>query len=128
MGRIVSQVVVENALDLQKRIELSALVDTGASYLTLPLAWRDRLGEFPKNETIDIELADQSVQQALVCGPVKIQIDQFNEFYGEVLFVDMTSIDEHYEPLLGYLPLEASRVAVDRLGHRLVPVKHADLK
>ena len=33
-----------------------------------------------------------------------------------------------YEPLLGYVLLEQIPVAIDRLGHRLVPVKYIDAK
>jgi len=33
-----------------------------------------------------------------------------------------------YEPLAGYIALEQSMAAVDMVGHRLVPVKHMDLK
>jgi hypothetical protein len=40
----------------------------------------------------------------------------------------MTPENGDYEPLLGYLVLESSQAAVDMLGHRLVHVKHMDLK
>ena len=33
-----------------------------------------------------------------------------------------------YEPLIGYVILEQSQIAVDMLGHRLIPVKRMDLK
>jgi hypothetical protein len=36
--------------------------------------------------------------------------------------------DREYEPLVGYLVLEAIPVAVDMLGHRLVKVRALDLK
>jgi hypothetical protein len=36
--------------------------------------------------------------------------------------------DGRYEPLLGYVMLEKSKAAVDMVGHRLVPLKHLDLK
>lgn len=128
MGRVIAQLVIANALDAEKKIETQGLVDTGATYLTLPAAWRERLGEFPKEETIEIELADPSTQEAVLCGPVKISIDGFSPIYSEVLFVPMAEGDGHYEPLLGYIPLETSRLAVDMLGHRLVALKYADLK
>lgn len=128
MGRIISQVVLENALDLEKRIEFSAMVDTGATYLSLPGAWRDKLGDFDKDEPTEIELADGSIQTAQLCGPVRITIDDFTPIYHEVLFLPTIDSNHRPEPLLGYIPLEACRVAVDMLGHRLVPVKYADLK
>lgn len=110
------------------RIETSAMVDTGAAYLTLPMAWRDQLGTFPKNKPITVELANQTIANGIVCAPIRIDIEGFDEVYTEVLFIDMDPVNGQYEPLLGYLPLETAQVAVDMLGHRLVPVKHADLK
>ncbi|WP_350213644.1 aspartyl protease family protein [Botrimarina sp.] len=120
--------MIENAMDREKRIEASAMVDTGATYLTLPESWSDRLGEFEKNETIEIGLADGSTQKARLCGPARITIERFSPIYGEVLFLPMGGAEGAPEPLLGYIPLESSRVAVDMLGHRLVPLKYADLK
>jgi hypothetical protein len=40
----------------------------------------------------------------------------------------MEPANGEYEPLIGYLILEQSQAAVDMLGHRLVLVKHLDLK
>jgi hypothetical protein len=48
--------------------------------------------------------------------------------YNEVSFVDVNPEDGEYEPLIGYLVLEQSQAAVDILGHRLVRIKHMDLK
>ena len=33
-----------------------------------------------------------------------------------------------YEPLIGYITLEQSRLVVDMVGHRLVRLPHVDLK
>ena len=43
MGRIVTQIHVSNFEDKSKSIDASALIDTGAAYLTLPTIWMDRL-------------------------------------------------------------------------------------
>ena len=45
MGRIVASVKIENLADSEAKIRCDALVDTGASHMVLPNAWRDRLGE-----------------------------------------------------------------------------------
>lgn len=42
MSRIVVATTLEDALDPSHTIRCDALVDTGAAYLTLPKAWRDR--------------------------------------------------------------------------------------
>ncbi len=47
MGRIIASVKIENLTDQDAKIRCDALVDTAASYLVLPSAWRDRLGFIP---------------------------------------------------------------------------------
>jgi predicted aspartyl protease len=128
VGRIVTPVKVENALDPSKHLVCDALVDTGASHLVLPSAWKDRLGRLSSSQAVETETATQDHVKAEICGPVRIQIEGFRPIHTEVLFVDMHPADGMYEPLVGYIPLEQSQAAVDMLGHRLVPVKHLDLK
>ena len=129
MGRIVTQIHISNFEDKTKSIDASALIDTGAAYLTLPAIWRDRLGELEKIADIEVEMADQSVKKAGLYGPVRLQISKFRKTFTEVLFPEMeANEDGYYEPLVGYIPLEQAGIAVDMLGHRLIQVKRADLK
>jgi predicted aspartyl protease len=128
MGRIVVSVRVENASAPEKMVRCDALVDTGASHLVLPLAWRDRLGALDEIETVELETADQRSLQGMVCGPVRIQIEGFRPLYSEVLFVAMEPAHGIYEPLVGYIVLEQCQAAVDMLGHRLVHARRLDLK
>jgi predicted aspartyl protease len=120
MGRIVASVTIESLFGSKKSMRCDALVDTGASHLTLPSAWKDRLGELETIRTVDLETATQSTVPGEVCGPVKIEVEGFKPVFGEVLFVNMEPDDGLYEPHLGYLPLESCQAAVDMLGHRLV--------
>src|ERR1035437_4403196 len=128
MGRIVCQVAVENISNGNERLEFSALVDTGASFLTLPTAWKEKLGDLEAIAHVELETATQSKITGEVCGPVKLQIEGFRTIFGEVLFVDMKPQDGIYEPLVGYIVLESCQAGLDMIGHRLVPVKHMDLK
>ena len=129
MGRIVTQVKLTNFTDSNKTLSLSALVDTGAAYITLPNAWRESLGEVEKLAEIEVELANQSTTKGDVCGPVRARIGEFRPIMAEVLFLDMEPNEEGgYEPLVGYIELEQSSAAVDMLGHRLVHAKRVDLK
>jgi predicted aspartyl protease len=128
MGRIVSSVKIENPADPNAKIRCDALVDTGASFMVLPNAWRDRLGKLDEIGKIELEIATQETVEGDVCGPVRIQIEGFRPIYNEVLFLDMQPDNGEYEPLIGYVILEQSQAAVDMLGHRLVPVKRMDLK
>jgi len=73
-----------------------------------------------------------------ICGPLTIQLEGFRKINMDVAFVDMTPVDGAYEPLtpvdgayeplIGYIVLEQAGIAVDMIGHRLVAVKHLDLK
>lgn len=128
MGRIVANTTVINALNEKMSIRCDALVDTGASYLTLPLAWKERLGNLENETEIECQTATQDIVKGIVVGPVKISIEGFRTIFNEVLFLEMHPKDGVYEPLLGYIILEQSGAAVDMLGHRLVPVKYMDLK
>ena len=128
MGRIIASVKIENVFDDSKSLRCDALVDTGASFMVLPGAWRQRLGDLETTTQIEMETATQEKIKGEVCGPVRIQIEGFRPIHTEVSFVDMKPQDGEYEPLIGYLVLEQSQAAVDILGHRLVQVKHMDLK
>jgi len=77
---------------------------------------------------VEIETATQQTIKGEVCGPVRIQIEGFRPIYSEVSFVNMQPEDGEHEPLIGYLALQQSQAPVDILGHRLVHIKHMDLK
>jgi predicted aspartyl protease len=129
MGRIVCQAKIENATNGREGFEFSALVDTGTSHLTFPMAWKDKLGELRSIRHVELETANQSTISGEMAGPVKIQIEGFPAIYGEVLFVDKEPRDDgSYEPLMGYIVLESCQAGVDILGHRLVHIKYLDLK
>ncbi len=128
MGRIVATVDIQNVTEHGLSLKLDALVDNGASYMTLPLAWKERLGAFDSEEIIELQTATQEVVKGKVCGPVKIKVEGFRSIYNEILFLDMEPENGEYEPLLGYIILEQCGAAVDMIGHRLIPVKYMDAK
>jgi len=128
VGRIVASVTIENAADLSKALTCDALVDTGASLMVLPSAWKDRLGKLEFLTEIEVETATQERVPAEVCGPVRIQIDGFRAILNEVAFVEMKPERGEYEPLIGYIVLEQSLAGVDMISHRLVHLKNFDLK
>jgi predicted aspartyl protease len=128
MGRIVNSARVASALDSSLSIRCDGLVDTGTSHLTLPTAWKERLGPLEEIRRVEVMTATQEVVAGSICGPVRIEIEGFPPIFDEVLFVDMKPQDGRYEPLIGYVVLEKSQAAVDMLGHRLIHVKWLDLK
>ena len=128
VGRIVASVTIENAADFSKALTCEALVDTGASHMVLPSAWKDRLGKFEALAEIEVETATQETVTAEVCGPVRIQIEGFRAIFSEVAFVEMNPERGEFEPLIGYIVLEQSLAGVDMISRRLVHLKHFDLK
>ena len=122
MGRINVETTIENGTDATFSIRCDALVDTGAAYLTLPNAWRDRLGGLTRLDTVDVQVANQAVIRGEICGPVLLRMERFRPVQTEVLFTDMDPTDGRYEPLIGYIPLEQAQAVVDLVGHRLVKV------
>lgn len=109
MGRIVSSVTITNSTDATKSLRCDALVDTGASFMVLPRAWKDRLGDLETLEEISLETATQETIKGEVRGPVRIQVEGFRSIFNEVLFIEMNPEDDIYEPLIGYIILEQSR-------------------
>lgn len=128
MGRIITSVHISNLKDSTKALRCDAMVDTGATFMVLPKAWKDRLGKLEFMEKVKVETATQSIIEGEICGPVRIQLEGFRAIFNEVVFVDMEPEDGVYEPLVGYIVLEQSQAAVDMVGHRLIHVKHFDLK
>ena len=130
MGRIVAQVEISNPLEPDVRpLRCSMFVDTGAANVVLPSEWKSRLGRFQSSEPLELVLANQEIVPGEICGPAAIHIEGFRKVFGEIAFMAMDrGEDGEFEPLLGYIPLEQAQVAVDMLGHRLVPVKYVDCK
>lgn len=128
MGRIVVEATIENGTDPSRRIVCDVLVDTGAAYLTLPHAWRSRLGQLTVYDTVAVETASQAVVTGDICGPILLRFGSFRQVLAEALFIDMEPADGRHEALLGYIPLEQAQAVVDLAGHRLAKVDRVDLK
>ena len=62
MGRIVVQLKLSNYAKPEKAISVSALVDTGAAYITLPKAWQAQLGEV--EQLAELELLGDTGKQS----------------------------------------------------------------
>ena len=110
MGCIVANVVVRNAIQPEFDVAFQGVVDTGASHLVLPQAWRARLGPLRTTRRVVVALANKDVIEGDVAGPIEIQIEGFDPVFSEALFVEMQpAASGAYEPLIGYTPLEHGR-------------------
>jgi len=76
-------------MDKSKIRTFDALVDTGASMLTLPSAWKKDFGNFAETRIANVEFADQNKKEIETCGPVGIQIEGFQKIFNEVAFLEM---------------------------------------
>lgn len=128
MGRIIASVKIENVLDDSRSLRCDALVDAGASHMVLPAAWKERLGQLESTRTIELKTATHEIITGEVCGPVRIQIENFRAIFNEVAFVEMKPADGEYEPFFGCTVLTQSGAAVDVPGNCLIAVTHMDLK
>ena len=84
MGRIVAAAVLENSAEPRGNKGIVALVNTVASRLALPLAWKGQLGSFEMEETIEVQIATQEVVTGIICGPAKIRVEGFRAIYRKV--------------------------------------------
>lgn len=129
MGKIISQVKITNVLDKSESLTFAAVVDTGASHLTLPMAWRHHFTTVDFRESSLAEIADGSTVEGELAGPFRIEIGNLTHSNSDVFFMDMKPNERgDYEPLLGHLPLQSGRLGVDMLNHRLFKVKYVDCK
>jgi hypothetical protein len=77
MDRIVCSVTITNVSDPSKSLRGDALGDTGATFVVLPSAWKDRLGGLEVIDTIALETATQEIVSGEIHGPVRIQREGF---------------------------------------------------
>src|SRR5207244_4198229 len=124
MGRVLTEVTVENLVDLGmverglrspdnvRRITVpDALVDTGATTLALPTRFIQQLGltkSYEKRATTSAGTRQMSVYQA-----VRITIQ------GRFCTVDAMEVPDEVPVLIGQIPLEMLDLVVDLHGRRL---------
>lgn len=124
MGRVLVTAVVSNiddrrralrgelALNQVRSAAVSALVDSGATYLCLPKAVIDDLG-LPLNGTRPTRTA-AGVRQMKMYGGAHLEIE------GRTCEVEVMSLEESLQALLGQIPLEALDFWIDPVNQRLV--------
>ena len=94
---------------------VQALVDTGATYTTLPGSMLRRLG-VASDRRVEFELADGTIIEQDV-GQTWVRID------GATAIVPVVFAEEGSASLLGAVTLEIFLLTVDPVRQRLVPVR-----
>jgi clan AA aspartic protease len=96
-----------------KRLIVRALVDSGASLLTIPKSIQDRL-DLPVFDQQQAELADGSVIAVDLVGPVEIR------FENRVTITSAMVVPGETEILLGAIPMQSMDVLVDPKREQLI--------
>lgn len=77
MGGVITSVQISNVQEPSNTLRCDAMVDTGDTFMVLPSAWKDRLGELQTIEKVRLETATQATVEGEICGPVRIQLERF---------------------------------------------------
>ncbi len=99
--------------DQIRRYIVRALVDSGASMLTIPESIKNQL-RLRKLDDQQAELADGSIINVEVVGPVEIR------FENRMAIVSALVIPGEAEVLLGAIPMQAMDVLIDPKQERLI--------
>jgi predicted aspartyl protease len=99
----------------QRYTDVETLVDTGATYTTLPAGLLRDLGVQPR-ERAEFEMADGRIIERQI-GYTWVRFD------GRSGIVPVVFAEEGAEALLGAVTLEVLRLGVDPVRRQLVPVR-----
>ena len=99
----------------QRFEQVDALVDTGATYTTLPASVLQGLGVEPLRRSTFVLADGRRVERAV--GQTWVRVD------GQSAVRLVVFGEEGGDPLLGADTLEGLLLAVDPVGHRLVPTE-----
>lgn len=113
MGTFSSTFEIAN-LAGERFVEVTALVDTGATYTTIPANVLVRLGVNIEGRR-RFELADNSVVEYPV-GQVRMRLE------GQELVVLAVFASEEADPLLGVTALEIFGLGADPINQCLIPI------
>ncbi|MEM9008683.1 MAG: retroviral-like aspartic protease family protein [Cyanobacteria bacterium P01_F01_bin.86] len=104
--RVADQVLVQEgylAQDQIRRVQVTALVDSGSSMLVVPRSLANLLS-LRELDKVQTELADGSIMQADVVGPVEVRFQNRKTVVGAVV------VEAETEVLLGAVPMQGMDV------------------
>lgn len=119
MGKIYTNILLTNEIDRYKakhheigeeevrKIDVNALVDTGADWLIINELIKNQLGLEVTGTRLG-ELADGSVQRFDIVGPVRLQMLGTREVSTEAMVIPGDS-----EVLIGAIPMQSLDVLID---------------
>jgi predicted aspartyl protease len=126
MGRVTIPVTIENVSELYlaekgllpadqvHRLEVpDALVDTGSTYLSMPLRLIHQLG-FSKPYATRTAQTTVGPMARGVFGPVRLTVE------GRIFHGDVTEVDDRCPVLIGHLALEGLDMVIDPKAQKLI--------
>lgn len=96
-----------------RREDIEALVDTGATFSSAPAPVLERLGVSPER-TVRLRLANDQIEERQL-GFVKARID------GQESYIPCVFANEDEPAVIGAITLEVFLLAIDPVEKRLVP-------
>ena len=94
---------------------VNALVDTGATFMTMPYDLLERLGVEPF-QSVTLRLANGEVERRRI-GEIRVELDG-QERTAVCVFGEPSA-----PPIIGAVTLQSFLMVVDTVEHRLVPVE-----
>ena len=114
MGKVVQAIRLTNFVDPSKSVEVEALVDTGATMLSLPVDLVERLG-LQKFSEVAVRYADNRTDRKGVYGVVTLEIN------GRRGHFDVLAEKTGTSPLIGQIVLEELDLVVSPKTGSLMP-------
>ncbi|MBM4050006.1 MAG: clan AA aspartic protease [Planctomycetes bacterium] len=114
MGRAVEKVKLQNAFDASKRVEVKAVVDTGATMVALPLEIVRQLG-LRRFKQVGVRYANNHTARKDVYGVVAVEIQ------GRLGHFDVLGEEKASQPLIGQTVLEELDLVVNPKTRKVTP-------
>jgi clan AA aspartic protease len=124
MGKVMTKIRLTNSTDRQnaksgvirpeqiRKLEIDALVDTGATMLALPADVVEALG-LSEIDRRKVKMANGTIDELAIAGDLLLEI------FGRVMACDAFVLPAGTTPLIGQIPLEALDLVVDAKSREL---------
>jgi len=114
MGKVVEKIKIVNVFEPEKKVEVEAVIDTGATMLVLPQDIINKLN-LRKMREVKVRYANTKVEKKSIYGVVTVEIcGRAGEF-------NVLAEPEGAQPLVGQIILEQLDLIVDPSTRKVIP-------
>lgn len=114
MGKVIEKIKITNLFDSTKSMEVEAIVDTGATMLTLPEDMVNELG-LNKVEEVKVKYANNHIETKGIYGVVRLELK------GRMGDFDVLAENVGSQPLIGQIELERLDLIIDPSTREVIP-------